>query len=185
VSRVSIRDCEVVWHAQDCADDGSRLCPLCDRLTALPVKLSCPPCMRERTTSGPSSSSNLRAAPRARRLSPTGHFLAPRRECRRSCKATGACCAHHCDHTKAHMPSALVQRNRAECCGGTLRAAGLAKMAIKLAEGSGTRNQWTYEPDEPYADVVRHAPTARQPLALVPDRRQHTVSCTGGGGCSA
>jgi hypothetical protein len=49
--------------------------------------------------------------------------------------------------------------------GGTLRAAGLAKMAIKLAEGSGTRKQWTYEPDEPYPDVVRHASAATQPYA--------------------
>jgi hypothetical protein len=60
--------------------------------------------------------------------------------------------------------------------GGTLRAAGLAKMAIKLAEGSGMRNQWM-NPTQTWC--VTH--TLPHILVCVPDRRQHTVLSTGGG----
>jgi hypothetical protein len=49
-----------------------------------------------------------------------------------------------------------------------LRKVGLAKMAIKLAEGSGSRSEWTFEPDEPEPDVVRLA------VRRLPRHRLHT-----------
>jgi hypothetical protein len=78
--------------------------------------------------------------------------------------------------TPTHICEALLYNEIAQnVVGGTLRAAGLAKMAIKLAEGSGTRNQWTYEPDEPHPDVVRYAPAAIQPCTCA--TADSTVSC--------
>jgi hypothetical protein len=81
--------------------------------------------------------------------------------------------------TPKHVYQASLYNEIAQnVVGGTLRAAGLAKMAIKLAEGSGSRNQWTYEPNEPLPDVVRYMPAATQPCMCdehIPDHRQHTV----------
>jgi len=59
--------------------------------------------------------------------------------------------------------------------GGTLRAAGLAKTAMKLAGGSGSRSEWTYEPEEPEPDVVEVI-VASGPLGIdLMQRSSHIV----------
>jgi hypothetical protein len=79
--------------------------------------------------------------------------------------------------TPKHVCQAQLYNEIAQnAVGGTLRAAGLAKMAMKLAEGGGMRSEWTYEPDEPAPDVVRRAPAAMQPRWRIP-RWYPTADC--------